>query len=175
MGSLLDFDSQRLNHLINGSKWDELKLMDSIAHNFINLLSDNNLADDVSLLIDESGFTKKGKKSAGVKHQYNGQAGKLDNCQVGVFGALNAGSLTSIIKSILHIAHEGKTKIDLAKDIINHVVYHLKIIPKCINADAFYGRDTALLAYMQSKNLKFIFDVPEGHKIYLEPFQMRVP
>jgi SRSO17 transposase len=42
------------------------------------------------LLIDESGFSKKGEKSAGVDRQYNRRMGKVDNCQVGVFSALSS-------------------------------------------------------------------------------------
>jgi len=37
------------------------------------------------LEIDDSGFIKKGKKSCGVKRQYSGTAGKVENCQIGVF------------------------------------------------------------------------------------------
>jgi SRSO17 transposase len=175
MGESSNFDSQRLHHLISSSVWNENELMDTIANNFVELVTNNNLADEITLLIDESGFAKKGNQSAGVKKQYNGQVGKLDNCQVGVFGALNAGSLTAIVNAKLHESVNGQTKIDLAKSIIDHVVYDLKIIPKCINADSFYGRDTGLLAYINSKKLNFIVDVPEGHLIYLELFQMRVP
>jgi hypothetical protein len=37
------------------------------------------------LVIDETGFLKKGRKSVGVQRQYSGTAGRLENCQVGVF------------------------------------------------------------------------------------------
>jgi len=37
------------------------------------------------LIVDETGFLKKGKKSVGVASQYTGTAGKRENCQVGVF------------------------------------------------------------------------------------------
>jgi SRSO17 transposase len=37
------------------------------------------------LIVDETGFLKKGKKSVGVARQYTGTAGKKENCQVGVF------------------------------------------------------------------------------------------
>ena len=37
------------------------------------------------LVVDETGFLKKGPKSAGVQRQYSGTAGRLENCQIGVF------------------------------------------------------------------------------------------
>jgi SRSO17 transposase len=39
------------------------------------------------LVLDETGFVKKGKKSAGAQRQYSGTAGRIENCQVGVFPA----------------------------------------------------------------------------------------
>lgn len=44
-------------------------------------------ADDAVLVIDETGFLKQGKTSCGVARQYTGSAGKITNCQVGVFAA----------------------------------------------------------------------------------------
>src|SRR6201989_1223806 len=42
---------------------------------------------DGVLIADETGFVKKGSRSAGVQRQYSGTAGRTENCQVGVFGA----------------------------------------------------------------------------------------
>ena len=41
--------------------------------------------DDAVLVIDETGFLKQGKASCGVARQYTGSAGKITNCQIGVF------------------------------------------------------------------------------------------
>src|SRR5664280_673213 len=46
-------------------------------------LADN----DAVLVIDETGFLKQGKASCGVARQYTGSAGKITNCQIGVFAA----------------------------------------------------------------------------------------
>jgi SRSO17 transposase len=40
---------------------------------------------DGTLVVDETGFLKQGKKSCGVKRQYSGTAGRIENCQIGVF------------------------------------------------------------------------------------------
>ena len=43
--------------------------------------------DDAVLVVDETGFLKQGKASCGVARQYTGSAGKITNCQIGVFAA----------------------------------------------------------------------------------------
>jgi SRSO17 transposase len=40
---------------------------------------------DGVLVVDETGFLKQGKRSCGVKRQYSGTAGRIENCQIGVF------------------------------------------------------------------------------------------
>jgi DDE superfamily endonuclease len=47
------------------------------------------LADGV-LVVDETGFLKKGTASAGVARQYSGTAGRIENCQIGVFAGMPA-------------------------------------------------------------------------------------
>jgi SRSO17 transposase len=37
------------------------------------------------LVLDETGFVKKGNKSVGVQRQYSGTAGRIENCRIGVF------------------------------------------------------------------------------------------
>ena len=55
------------------------------------------------LLIDESGFAKKGERSAGVARQWNGRLGKVDNGQVGVFAALCRGEMVSLVDARLYL------------------------------------------------------------------------
>jgi SRSO17 transposase len=70
-----------MQRLLNASRWDA----DAVRDDLVAYVREH-LADPAAILvIDETGFLKKGTKSAGVQRQYCGTAGKLDNCQVGVF------------------------------------------------------------------------------------------
>src|SRR5260370_12204584 len=70
-----------MQRLLNASRWD----VDAVRDDLVAYVREH-LADPAAILvIDETGFLKKGSKSAGVQRQYCGTAGKLDNCQVGVF------------------------------------------------------------------------------------------
>jgi len=93
-------DEQALQHFLSNSTWDERRVLDQVA-----LEADGWLggADDSALLIDESGVTKKGKKSVGVARQWNGRLGKVDNCQVGVYAALSRGRVSTLIDTRLYL------------------------------------------------------------------------
>ena len=56
------------------------------------------------LIIDGSGWEKKGEKSAGVAPQYCGNAGKVSNSQVAVFGALSNGDFASMVDVRLYLS-----------------------------------------------------------------------
>jgi len=55
------------------------------------------------LIVDETGFLKKGKKSVGVQRQYCGTAGRIENCQVGVFLALATSRGRALIDRALYL------------------------------------------------------------------------
>jgi SRSO17 transposase len=166
--------SQNLNHLITKAKWDHLDLEQSIGTSFIDLCKRNDLGNDITLIIDECGFSKKGTKSIGVSRQYNGSIGKVDNCQVGVFANLNAGSLSQICKAKIFDIKSGKSKIDLAREMIFETKDQ-KIPFQYVTFDAFYGRDTKLLIDLKTKGIPFIADIPESHKFCLENFKCIIP
>jgi SRSO17 transposase len=168
-------NDQQLHHLLTQAKWESGRLMDKVTADFAQLIDDHCLSDDLALLIDESSFPKKGKHSVGVKRQYCGQLGKVDNCQVGVFGALSAGSLVNLVQAKLYQPGKGVSKIDHAQAIIKHVTEKLKIAVQWVSFDAFYGRDAALLANLVKSRQEFVADVPDTHQVWLKPFQMRVP
>ncbi|NOR60032.1 MAG: hypothetical protein GQ469_05320 [Methanosarcinales archaeon] len=77
-----DTDNQALQHFLSNSPWDEKPVIKKIQDKVIQLIGDEN---NGSLHFDESGYKKYGNHSVGVKRQYCGRLGKVDNCQVGVF------------------------------------------------------------------------------------------
>ena len=72
-----------MQRLLNRAAWDADGVRDDVRAYVAGHLGS---ADGV-LIVDETGFLKKGTKSAGVQRQYSGTAGRVENCQLGVFCA----------------------------------------------------------------------------------------
>src|SRR4029453_11157623 len=73
----------RQQAILGRRDWDADALRDIVRDFFMKHLADENAV----LVIDETGFLKQGKASCGVARQYTGSAGKITNCQIGVFAA----------------------------------------------------------------------------------------
>src|ERR1700720_53989 len=73
----------RQQAILGRRDWDADGLRDIVRDYVIEHLAD----DEAVLVIDETGFLKQGKASCGVARQYTGSAGKVTNCQIGVFAA----------------------------------------------------------------------------------------
>ena len=73
----------RQQALLGRARWDAEALRDLVRDYVVETLSDP----DGVLVVDETGFLKQGKTSCGVGRQYTGSAGKITNCQIGVFAA----------------------------------------------------------------------------------------
>jgi SRSO17 transposase len=74
-------DPQQMQRLLYSAKWDEDGTRDELQRFVVEQFGD----EEGIGVVDETGFLKKGIKSVGVKRQYTGTAGKVENCQVGVF------------------------------------------------------------------------------------------
>jgi SRSO17 transposase len=72
----------RQQAILGRGRWNADDLRDIVRDYALETLAD----DDAVLVIDETGFLKQGKASCGVGRQYTGSAGKITNCQIGVFG-----------------------------------------------------------------------------------------
>lgn len=76
-----DADPYGVQYLMGRSEWDPDAVRDDLRGYVVESLGDP----DAVLILDETGFLKKGTKSAGVARQYTGTAGRIENAQVGVF------------------------------------------------------------------------------------------
>ena len=157
--TIKDADYHQIQHFISESPWDGRTVMDSVATDTDKLFGN---FDEVYLLIDESTHLKKGTKSVGVARQYNGQVGKVDNCQVAVYAALSADKYCSLIDGKLYLPEEWtsnnsrcksvgipkteikyKTKLELALEMIS---YHKQKGTSFhwIGGDGLYGMTVSL-------------------------------
>ena len=73
----------RQQALLGRDRWEADALRDMVREYVVEHLAD----EDAVLVIDETGFLKQGKASCGVARQYTGSAGKITNCQIGVFAS----------------------------------------------------------------------------------------
>ena len=73
----------RQQAILGRGRWDADALRDIVRGYVVEHLAD----DDAVLVVDETGFLKQGRASCGVGRQYTGSAGKITNCQIGVFAA----------------------------------------------------------------------------------------
>ena len=95
-----DADHQALQHMLSESAWAERAVFDQVAQDANRLLGDQA---DSSLILDESGFPKRGRPSVGVGRQGCGQLGTVENCQVGVVAALGRGTHATLIDERLFL------------------------------------------------------------------------
>ncbi|MGC1582801.1 MAG: IS701 family transposase [Candidatus Acidiferrales bacterium] len=86
----------RQQAILGRGRWDADALRDIVRDYALETLAD----EDAVLVIDETGFLKQGKASCGVARQYTGSAGKITNCQIGVFAS--------------YVSHHGHAFIDRA-------------------------------------------------------------
>jgi len=88
-----------MQHLLGRASWDVVGVREETRRYVREGLGPEILA----RIVDESGFLKKGKKSAGVARQYSGTAGRVENCQVGVFLAYATASECAYVDAQLYL------------------------------------------------------------------------
>lgn len=182
-------DDQALQYMLTESHWDSKAVMNQVAREANLLLG----GDESCLLLDESGFEKKGQHSVGVARQWNGRLGKVDNCQVGVFAALGRGSRATLIDFRLYLperwskeeqrceksgipesSRHFKIKSELALEMVRHQRQQ-GIQFAWVGADGGYGKEPAFLRGLNNMDEIFVVDVHKDQLIYLEDPQPVIP
>lgn len=179
----------QMQHFITESNWSARELMDQVARDVSAALPKRKLT---ALIIDESGWRKKGKKSVGVARQYCGNAGKVDNCQVAVFASLGNGDYCSLVDARLYLPEDWcddagrceeagipknerafKTKCQLAWEIIEHQSSLVDF--DFVSADGFYGNDAELARRIDGAGHLYMLDIHSDQTIYLSRPELHVP
>src|SRR4051794_41503178 len=88
-----------MQRLLNHADWDADAVRDDLRDYVVEHLGDQRAV----LVVDETGFLKKGSRSAGVQRQYSGTAGRIENCQLGVFLAYTTSKGRTLIDRELYL------------------------------------------------------------------------
>src|SRR5438270_8661859 len=91
-----------IQRVLDRSVWDADAVRDDLREFVVDALG----APDGVLVVDETGFLKQGTKSVGVRRQYSGTAGRIENCQVGVFLAYASGRGRAFLDRALYLPRE---------------------------------------------------------------------
>ena len=172
---------ENLQQFLSSSPWKSDDLWRFVAQRAVECFDPKA---EISLLIDESGFAKKGPRSAGVARQYNGRLGKVDNAQVGVFSALSQGHRCVLTGARLYLPEEWtqdparcefagipkdqrefKTKNEIAWSLIEQAESN-GIRFEWVGADEAYGRDQDLLLKISGLGKPFMVDVAHNQQVW---------
>jgi SRSO17 transposase len=141
------------------------------------------LADDEAVLVcDDTGFVKKGRRSAGVQRQYSGTAGRIENCQIGVFLAYASPWGRALLDAELYLPASWTddrqrctaagvpvevgfaTKPELARTMIERVV-KVGLPFGWVAADEFYGDNPGLRGWLESQRIRYVMAVSCDHPV----------
>jgi SRSO17 transposase len=132
-------------------------------------------APDAVLVIDETGFVKKGTQSVGVARQYSGTAGRVENCQIGVFLAYATAQGQTFLDRELYLPKEWAagvpetvgflTKLQLARQMIARAL--AAGVPfGWITGDAVYGSDWRMRAWLEEQQLSYVLGVTAQYRLF---------
>jgi SRSO17 transposase len=169
VGDARPWRTQRvLSHVL----WDEEAARDLCRDYVVEHLGDR----DAVLIVDETGFLKKGTKSAGVARQYSGTAGRIENCQIGVFLAYASEKGHALIDRALYLPKEWAadaarraaagvpeavafaTKPELARRMIARAI-EAGVPCAWVVGDEIYGSDRRLRIDLEQRERPFVLAV----------------
>jgi SRSO17 transposase len=161
-----------MQRLLNSAAWDADLVRDDLRAYILERLGDR----QAILVIDETSFRKRGKKSAGVKKQYCGTTGTVENCQVGVFLSYVSAKGHTLIDRELYLPKEWiddpgrcreagipetirfQTKCELARQMIERL-WKARIPFAWVVADTVYGGNLDLRAWLEAHQYSYVLAV----------------
>lgn len=162
----------RVQHLLGRAVWDEDAVRDELQRYVVEHLGD----EDGVLVIDETGFLKKGDKSAGVARQYSGTAGRIENCQIGVFLTYATTKGHTFLDRQLYLPKEWAedterrkqagipedvafaTKPKIARQMLQRA-FNAGVPARWVTGDAVYGNDRSLQLWLQERGQAHVLAV----------------
>ncbi len=167
-----------MQRLFTAARWDQDLVRDDVRGYVVSALGDP----DGVLIGDDTGFEKKGACSAGVQRQYTGTAGKITNCQLGVFLAYAGPRGRALIDRELYLPRSWtedearlaaakvpddtpfRTKPQLLRLMIERTI--AAGIPfRWVTADEAYGDNGPLRAFLEEQQVSYVMAVSRDHVI----------
>ncbi len=168
-----------VQHLLERAQWDADAARDVLRGYVIEHLGDQ----DGVLIVDETGFIKKGKHSAGVQRQYSGTAGRIENSQIGVFLCYAGAAGSAFIDRELYIPRQWTddrprcdaagiapqvkfaTKPQLARKMIERAL-DAGVPCRWVVGDEVYGGDRRLRVWLESREQAFVLAVAKDEPLW---------
>jgi len=161
-----------IQFFVGGGKWDDEAVMAELRTHVVEEFADPHGI----LVLDGSGFPKKGHASCGVKRQWCGRLGKVENCQVGVFLCYATAQACAIMDRRLFLPEEWatdaarreqtyvppdvpfRTKLQIAEEML---AAHGAALPhQWITGDDDFGRSAPFRAGLRARGEHYVLDVP---------------
>jgi SRSO17 transposase len=161
-----------MQRLLATADWDPDLVRDDLRGYVVEHLGDPGGV----LVVDETGFLKKGTTSVGVQRQYSGTAGKVDNCQLGVFLAYASGRGRAFIDRELYLPKAWtedrarcraarvpeqvgfQTKPQLARVMLGRAL-DAGVPASWVTADEVYGQDPALRGWLEGRRMAHVLAI----------------
>ena len=161
-----------IQHLLGRAQWDAEEVRKDLRAYVVEHLGDPQAV----LVIDETGFLKKGLHSAGVARQYSGTAGRVENCQVGVFLTYASSQGHVLLDRELYLPqewtndvarcaragippeHTFATKPQLAQQMLERA-FDAAVPAAWVAGDSVYGDNRRLREWLEARNQAYVFAV----------------
>lgn len=168
-----------MQRLLAGAKWDADAVRDDLCAYVVEQLGDPRAV----LVIDETGFLKQGTKSVGVKRQYSGTAGRIENCQIGVFLTYAAPEGHVLLDRELYLPREWAddverrqeagvpeevafaTKPELARRMLARAL-EAGVPAAWVTGDSIYGGDRRLRVWLEQQAQPFVLAVTSAEPLW---------